>query len=70
MAQVLHLLQILHNSCEQQRVAYIQTQNSRLQAHFTFRVSNDVKERLRHEKERNNKCSNELYHVFMEMIEM
>ncbi|KAA3480257.1 Armadillo repeat-containing 6 [Gossypium australe] len=47
MAEVLHLLRILHCSCEQHRVAYIPTHSSCEQAYFIARVSNDVKKRLR-----------------------
>ncbi|KAA3455857.1 Armadillo repeat-containing 6 [Gossypium australe] len=46
MAEVLHLLQILHSSCEQHHVAYILTHSSCEQAYFTARVSNNVKDML------------------------
>lgn len=45
MAEILHLLSILHSSCQQHHVATIQTHS--LCAHFTARVSTNEKERKR-----------------------
>ncbi|KAK8276023.1 hypothetical protein V6Z12_D10G172800 [Gossypium hirsutum] len=47
MVEALHLLWILHSSCEQHRVAYIPNHSSCEQTHFTTHVSIDVKEMLR-----------------------